>query len=86
MYWPTRSTRFDAHYAPDQRWLFPGYFRHYPMTPRQLNRLFHEAADAAGVSVTRCLAEGYNHFEILETLASPYGLLGRLMLERMAAR
>lgn len=46
-YWPTRSTRFDAHYAPDQRWLFPGYFRHHPMTPRQLNRLFHEAADAA---------------------------------------
>ena len=47
---------------------------------------YAEAAGAAGVSVTRCLAEGYNHFEILETLASPYGLLGRLMLERMAAR
>jgi arylformamidase len=47
---------------------------------------YAESASAAGVSVTRCLAEAYNHFEILETLASPYGLLGRLMLERMAAR
>lgn len=46
-YWPERSTRFDDGVAPDQRWLFPGYFRHRPMTPRQLNRLFHEAADAA---------------------------------------
>jgi arylformamidase len=49
-------------------------------------REYADAASASGVSVTRCLAEGYNHFEILETLANPYGLLGRLMLERMAAR
>jgi tRNA(adenine34) deaminase len=28
--------------------------------------------------------EGCNHFEILETLASPYGLLGQMLLERVA--
>jgi arylformamidase len=26
---------------------------------------------------------GYNHFEIPETLAKPYGLLGRAVLEQM---
>lgn len=42
------------------------------------------AAEAAGRTVTRCVVEGCNHFEILETLASPYGVLGQLMLERVA--
>jgi site-specific recombinase XerD len=32
-----------------ERWLFPGNRRGKPMTTRQLNRLFHEAADAAGI-------------------------------------
>ena len=27
--------------------------------------------------------EGYNHFELLETLASPYGFAGRAALEQM---
>ena len=30
-------------------WLFPGQRPGKPMTTRQLNRLFHEAADAAGI-------------------------------------
>ena len=29
------------------------------------------------------VAEGYNHFEIPETLANPYGLLGLAVLEQM---
>jgi arylformamidase len=29
------------------------------------------------------VGEAYNHFEILETLANPYGLLGRAVLEQM---
>jgi len=29
------------------------------------------------------VGEGYNHFEMFETLASPYGLLGRAALEQM---
>jgi len=32
----------------EERWLFPGK-RGKPMTTRQLSRLFHEAADAAGI-------------------------------------
>ena len=33
----------------EERWLFPGLRCGKPMTTRQLNRLFHEAADAAGI-------------------------------------
>jgi integrase/recombinase XerD len=32
-----------------ERWLFPGNKRGKPMTTRQLSRLFHEAAEAAGI-------------------------------------
>ena len=40
----------DAHTTPlQERWLFPGRKRGKPMTTRQLNRLFHEAADGAGI-------------------------------------
>lgn len=46
-------------------------------------RDFAAAATAAGKPVRLLVGEGYNHFEILETLASPYGLLGRAMLEQM---
>ena len=36
--------------AAEERWLFPGRSRAAsPMTTRQLNRLFHEAAEAAGI-------------------------------------
>ena len=34
---------------PQERWLFPGRTAGKPMTTRQLSRLFHEAADAAGI-------------------------------------
>ena len=42
-----------------------------------------EAVQAAGKPATLLVAEEYNHFEILETLASPYGLLGRAALAQM---
>ena len=29
---------------------------------------------------------GYNHFEMIETLANPYGLLGRAALDLMTLR
>ena len=29
------------------------------------------------------IGDGYNHFEIVETFANPYGLLGRAVLEQM---
>ena len=38
---------------------------------------------AAGKPITFIVGEGYNHFEIQETLASPYGLLGREVLKQM---
>ena len=44
---------------------------------------FAAAVKAAGKPVELLVGEGYNHFEIQETLASPYGLLGRPVLELM---
>ena len=38
---------------------------------------------AAGKPVQLIVAEAYNHFEVIETLANPYGLLGRAALEQM---
>jgi arylformamidase len=47
------------------------------------SRDFAAAMKAAGKSAQLLVANGYNHFEIIETLASPYGLLGRAVLEQM---
>jgi arylformamidase len=46
-------------------------------------RDFAAAVKAAGKPVRMLVGEGYNHFEIIETLASPYALLGRAALEQM---
>jgi arylformamidase len=46
-------------------------------------RDFAAAVKAAGKPVTLLVADGYNHFEIIETLANPHGLLGRAALEQM---
>jgi arylformamidase len=46
-------------------------------------RDFAAALKAAGKPHQLLLGEGYNHFEMLETLANPYGLLGRAALELM---
>ena len=46
-------------------------------------REFAAALKAAGKAVTLLVGEGYNHFEIPETIANPYGLLGRAVLELM---
>ena len=48
-WWKVRPTRDDAAVAPGERWLFPGRQRGRPTTTRQLGRLFHEAADGAGI-------------------------------------
>jgi arylformamidase len=45
------------------------------------SRDFAAALRAAGKPVQLIVAEGYNHFEVIETLANPYGVLGRAMLE-----
>jgi arylformamidase len=46
-------------------------------------RDFRASLQAAGKPVTFLVGESYNHFEMLETLASPYGLLGRAQLDLM---
>jgi arylformamidase len=47
-------------------------------------RDFASALRAAGKPVSLLTAVGYNHFEIIETLANPYGVLGRALLRQMS--
>ena len=47
------------------------------------SRDFAAAVQAAGKPVELIVGEGYNHFELLETLANPYGITGRAMLLQM---
>ena len=47
------------------------------------NREFAAAVKAAGKPVDLIVCEGYNHFEVMETLGNPYGLFGRAALARM---
>ena len=46
-------------------------------------RNFAAAVNAAGKPVELIVGEGYNHFEMLETLSNPYGLLGRAVFAQM---
>jgi arylformamidase len=46
------------------------------------SREFAAALRAASKPVELIYAEGYNHFEIAETLANPYGYVGRAVLEQ----
>src|SRR5271169_674224 len=48
-WWKARRSRYDAGIPLEERWLFPGAKPGRPMTTRQLSRLFHEAADGAGI-------------------------------------
>jgi integrase/recombinase XerD len=48
-WWKARPTGHDAQTPLPERWLFPGRTAGKPMTTRQLSRLFHETADAAGI-------------------------------------
>ena len=47
------------------------------------SRNFADALKRVGKSVQLLVGEGYNHFELPETLGNPYGLLGRATLELM---
>jgi integrase/recombinase XerD len=49
-WWKARPSRHDAGIPLQERWLFPSRkTAGRPITTRHLNRLFHEAADAAGI-------------------------------------
>src|SRR5438874_8579583 len=51
-WWKVRPSRYDMETPLQERWLFPGSKGRRagkPLTKRHLNRLFHEAAQAAGI-------------------------------------
>jgi len=60
-----------------------GYGTHETPEFQRQSRDFAAAVKAAGKPVELLVGEGYNHFEMPETLANPYGLLGRAALEQM---
>src|SRR5215467_11384760 len=49
-WWRVRPTRFDEGVPVGERWLFPGRQQGQHLTYRQLSRIFHEAAAAAGIT------------------------------------
>jgi arylformamidase len=50
------------------------------------NRDFAAAVKAAGKTATVSVMEGYNHFEVMESIGNPYSLFGRAALEIMKLR
>jgi integrase/recombinase XerD len=51
-WWKARPSRYDGQTPLQERWLFPGSKGRRigkPITTRHLNRLFHQAAEAAGI-------------------------------------
>jgi len=51
-WWKVRPSRYDGETPVQERWLFPGAKGRRigkPITTHHLNRLFHEAAEAAGI-------------------------------------
>jgi arylformamidase len=47
------------------------------------SRDFFAALKAKGKAAELMVAEGYNHFELFETMANPYGFVGRARLQQM---
>ena len=47
------------------------------------SREFAAAVKAAGKPVALSVMEGYNHFEVMESIGNPYSLFGRAVLEQM---
>ena len=69
---PLQAGTAAQHRAPRQQYVF-----------QRQARDFAAAVKAAGKPVELLVGDDYNHFEIFETLATPYGLLGRAVLEQM---
>jgi arylformamidase len=53
---------------------------------RRQAQSYADAATKAGKKIQTIVGEGYNHFEILETLANPYGVLGRNLLNLLGKK
>src|SRR5262249_50333889 len=67
-WWKARPSRHDGTTPSQERWLFPGRKPGKPMTTRQLNRLFHEAADAAGIK-KRVTLHALRHYVSFRTMS-----------------
>jgi arylformamidase len=63
--------------------LVVGYGTHDTPEFQRQARDFAAAVEAAGKPVRLVVGEGYNHFEMFETLANPFGVLGRAVLAQM---
>ena len=50
------------------------------------SRDFAAALRASGNAVDLLVGIGYNHFDIMETMGSPFGLLGRALLHQLGRR
>src|SRR5271168_532925 len=59
-WWKVRPSRGDAGAPPEERFLLPGGRSSEPISTRQLNRLFHKAAEAAGIR-KRVTLHGLRH-------------------------
>ncbi len=69
-----------------ESWKVPVIVAYGTLETPEFQRQSQEFADAlgrAGKDVKLLVGEGYNHFEIRETLGNPYGLLGRAVLEQV---
>ena len=78
-WWKLRPRRYDAGVPQTERWLFPGRRLGRPITTRQFNRLFHEAAEAAGITkpVTLHSLRHSPHAELVEPRHPPLGARDR---------
>ena len=47
------------------------------------SREFADALQRRGLLTAAIVGGGYNHFELIETLANPYGIIGRIALQQM---
>jgi arylformamidase len=74
------AQRHVAHLATP---LVLAYGSHETPEFQRQTRDFSAAVRAAGKPADLIVGEGYNHFELLETLANPYGLVGRAALAQM---
>jgi integrase/recombinase XerD len=59
-WWKVRRSRDESGMPSEERWLFPGNRPGKPMSTRHLNRLFHKAAQAAGIK-KRVTLHGLRH-------------------------
>jgi len=66
--------------------LILAYGSHESPEFKRQSRQFAHAASFAGRDVLLIEGEGYNHFEVIETLSSPLGLLGRVVLEMIRSQ